>query len=252
MVKTLELLRHRAHRDLTGRFVVEGERFVARALDGGWPIERLVVSERARERTLLRVARERGVPITRLPASEFDSVLHTPGVKIAAILRQRWSSLPEKKGRLWVAIESNRSPGNLGALLRTMEAAGAHGIILLSEDCDPFDPVALRGSMGSLFAQALVRTRYPCFARWVRRRRVTVIGTAVDGSRDYRAQSYRGPVVLMAGHERHGLSPQQEAYCDRFVHIPMHGALDSLNLVVATSLVLYEARNQRHPSRQRR
>jgi TrmH family RNA methyltransferase len=145
----------------------------------------------------------------------------------------------------WIMLETVRSPGNLGTILRTSEAVGGSGLILLGNAVDPYDPATVRATMGSLFSQRLVCTTPEEFHSWRGRQRCALIGTMPSASIDYQALDYRGPLVLLMGDERKGLSPDLQAICDVVVRIPMVGGADSLNLSIAASLMLYEDFNQR-------
>ena len=150
----------------------------------------------------------------------------------------------------WIALETIRSPGNLGTILRTCEAVGAAGLILLRPRgavIDPHDPDVVRASLGAVLSRRLVRATPSELRGWARRSDCVVVGATPKGSHDYRAVSYRRPVVLMLGDERKGLSPRQQALCDVTVRIPMAGRGDSLNVAVAAGVLLYEVQNQRHP-----
>jgi TrmH family RNA methyltransferase len=122
---------------------------------------------------------------------------------------------------------------------------GAAGAILLGPTTDPYDPAALRASMGAIFSQRLVRATFDEFAAWKRGAPYAVAGTSGAAPHEYRAVAYPRPLVLLMGSEREGLSPQQQALCDLLVSIPMVGRSDSLNLAVATGVVLYEIFQQR-------
>jgi TrmH family RNA methyltransferase len=121
---------------------------------------------------------------------------------------------------------------------------GGAGLLLLGDSADPYDPGAVRASMGALFALRLARATFDEFAAWKRQRACTVVGTSDAAAQDYRAVAYRPPLVLLMGSERQGLSPDQQALCDAVVSIPMVGRSDSLNLAVATGVMLYEIFNQ--------
>jgi TrmH family RNA methyltransferase len=110
---------------------------------------------------------------------------------------------------------------------------------------DPYDPASVRASMGALFSQRFVRTTAEELFAWTRRHHCLLAGTSPAGAADYRAVSYRPPTVLFMGSERKGLPPEHQARCDAVVRIPMVGSSDSLNLAVATSVMLYEIFNQR-------
>ncbi len=110
------------------------------------------------------------------------------------------------------------------------------------------DPTALRASTGAVFTRRLVRADWVSFAAWARREGATVVGAAAGAETPYRGADYGSRSVVLMGSEREGLSPEQREFCDRTVAIPMLGTADSLNLAVATALVLYELVAQRETS----
>jgi TrmH family RNA methyltransferase len=253
-------LRERAIRDRDGLVYVEGVRFLATALDAGVPVEAVIVAparlESALGHTLAARLRRRGVPELRLDNAAFASLsLLDEPQGIGAVVRQRWSHLDaadaDDRDGLWIALDVLHKPGNLGSLLRTCDAVNARGLILLGRTIDPYDPTVVRATMGSIFAQRLVRATPTALRRWNRYGAHVIVGAGLDGSRDYRAVSYRRPVVLMLGGERKGLSATQAALCDVIVRIPMQGRCDSLNLAAAGAVMLYEIFGQRHPVRRR-
>lgn len=175
---------------------------------------------------------------------------------VMLVLRQHWRSLPAvaTDDDLWLGVETVRSSGNLGTLLRSAHAAGATGLIVFDRSeagtpkgVDPYEPSAVRASMGSLFAHRMHRTTHREFRRWATDQGVRTIGASGEAAADYRSVSYHGPTVLMLGDERTGLTDGQRGSCNEFAKIPMAGYLDSLNLAMAGTLMLYAAFNDRHP-----
>ena len=140
----------------------------------------------------------------------------------------------------WVVLEDVGSPGNLGSILRTCDAVGVAGVILLGATADPHDPEAVRGSMGAVFSQQVVRTSLEGLIRWKRQIEIPMIGTSDAAPVDYRTADYAPPLLLCLGGEQHGLSDALMAACDTVVRIPMAGRADSLNLAVAAGVMLYE------------
>ncbi len=162
---------------------------------------------------------------------------------IGAIVRQHWSRLHQaspRGGLCWLAVTRVRSPGNLGSLLRTSAAVGGAGLIVIGRDTDPFDPAVVRASMGAVFQQRIIRCGRRAFEHWVRRHRALVVGASPHADQPYHRMRYRRPAVLLLGEERRGLSEVQRELCGATVRIPMVGDVDSLNLAVAGSLMLYE------------
>jgi TrmH family RNA methyltransferase len=257
-IKQIRALRSRKHRESTGLFFIEGARLLAEAVQTGAAIEALVVapdlltSPFGREIACsLELAGVRRLEVT---PEVFDSLaLRDSARGIGAVVRQRWQPL-EAVGlsdrRCWIAVDAIQNPGNLGTILRTSAAVGGAGVILIGETTDPYDPSAVRATLGALFSQRLVRSTFAEFADWKRRRGYPVVGTSPSAPTDYKQVTYRPPPVLLMGGERSGLSPEQQALCDLVVRIQMIGRCDSLNLGVATSLLLYEIFNQQRAAAQ--
>ena len=144
-------------------------------------------------------------------------------------------------------LDTVRSPGNLGTILRTGDAVGSAGVILIGDSIDPYAPRVVRATMGAIFRQRFVRTTIPAFQAWRKHsgNECLWVATSPHATDEYRDLHYRAPTVLWMGGERQGLAPDAQALCDRTVRIPMVGAADSLNLAIATSVMLYEVFHQR-------
>lgn len=248
-IKQLRALRLRKERAAQGRFLIEGIRIAAEAVQTGAPIESLVVAPElltsSFAQQLVAEQLSAGVPCQPVSAKVFASLSGKDGPQgLAAVVRQRWEQLAGVRPAaddLWVALDSPQDPGNLGTIMRTADAVGARGLILVGPSADPFDPGAIRASMGSLFALRLVETDLVGFLAWRRSTGVTLVGTSGAAVCQYRDLRYPRPLVLLSGSERQGLPEQLLTACDHLVRIPMVGRCDSLNLAVATSIVLYAA-----------
>ncbi len=253
VIKRMRRLQSREERERTGLFFVEGIRFVAAAVQTGAHVEQLVVAPRLLVnpfgRDLAGGLRRAGVPCLDVPPPVFHSIALADAPQgIAAVVRQRWQKLARVQpagGLCWLAFDAVQSPGNLGTILRTADAVGAAGAIFLGGAADPYDPATVRASMGSLFRQQFVRATPGQLAAWKQRHGCLLVGASPLATVEYRAVTYRRPLVLLMGWERKGLSAQQQALCDVTVRIPMVGSNDSLNLAVATAVMLYEVFNQR-------
>ncbi|MDP9378947.1 MAG: RNA methyltransferase [Chloroflexota bacterium] len=251
-VKQIRQLRTRKERERTGTFYVEGIRIVAQAALSGAEIEACVISpgllasEYAWE--IVRDLRAKNVPVLELSPEAFGSISFKENLQgMGAVVRAQTERLEdvEISDTLgWVTLDHVGNPGNLGAILRTSDAVGCAGVVMLGDTTDPYHPAALRASMGAVFAQRLVRAEFDEFLRWKQEHGHTVVGTSGDAEKEYRDVSYPRPVLVLMGSERMGLSAEQQAMCDLTVRIPMVGTGDSLNLAVATSVVLYEAFHQ--------
>jgi RNA methyltransferase, TrmH family len=247
-VKQIRALRQRKEREASGLCFVEGIRQVAEALQSGAEVARLVVAPEllssAYARELVAEHAARGAPLLELSADLFAGLSQKDGPQgLAAVVHQRWAELESVRVEAapgWVALVEPADPGNLGTIVRTIDAAGAAGLILIGPSADPYDPAALRASMGAAFAVPLVRCAWDAFAAWKARAGVFLLGTS-DSARDpFQQARYPQPLVLLMGSERQGLSDAQQALCDQVVAIPMRGRADSLNLAVATGVMLYE------------
>ena len=251
-IKAIRALGSRKERERTGLFFVEGVHLVAAAVQLRAGIETLVVAPELLVsrpgRELVRAQQQRGVPCLEVTAEVFQGLAVkeiTQG--IGAVVRQCWEELARVRPageHCWVALDAVQYPGNLGTILRTCDAIGGAGVILLGHTTDPYDPAAVRASLGAIFSQRLVRTSFAEFADWKRQHGCQVVGTSPSASTDYQGIAYRRPLVLLMGSEPRGLSREHQALCDVVVTIPMIGHGDSLNLSVATSIVLYEIFNQ--------
>lgn len=253
-VRDIRSLQRRKERDSRGLAYVEGIRTVLGALESDLGDVALLIvapdlltSDHALE--AIKAAEQRRIERLDVSPEVFKTLSNRDGPQgLAAVVRQRWLSLRSlelEDGDIWIALTAVADPGNLGTILRTADAAGASGIILLENSTDPWAHSAMRASTGAIFTRHLVRAEWPAFIAWAREQSVTVVGATDDAESSYRDADYGSRTVLLMGSEREGLSAQQREACDRLVAIPMHGQVDSLNLGVAASLVLYEVLHQR-------
>lgn len=252
-VKQYRKLRERKERLKTGLFTIEGLRIVAEAVEQQAEIEtvffapELLISDFAGD--LLAILNNSGAEMVEVSASVFQGISMKDGPQgLAAVVHQRWMELEKVRlvpGKNWTVLESIQNPGNLGTIMRTQDAVGAAGLILLDQSTDPYDPAAMRGSMGAVFTQQLVKTSFSEFADWKRQRGYYMVGTSDAAETDYLDVQYPDLMLLLMGSERQGLTGEHIALCDEMVSIPMAGQNDSLNLAVATGVMLYEIFNQR-------
>lgn len=253
LVKHIRKLRERKEREVSGLFYVEGLRIVAELAEKAGQIETLLVCPELLSggfgRELLSKLIAGGVPVVNFSPAVFESFSLKDGPQgMAALAHQKWTPLEQvnpQVGECWVVLEAVADPGNLGTILRTLDAVGGQGVILLEQSTDPYDPTAIRASMGAVFAQHLVKTTLAQFSDWARAANWHIVGTSDAAVVDYHHTQYPGPFILMMGSERHGLSSQAMELCDQMVSIPMLGRGDSLNLAVATAVVLYEWLNKK-------
>lgn len=247
-VKAVRALHLRKERDETGLFVAEGLKNVTEGVELGHAPQILMYGRDA-DHPLLKKA----IQATLAARGEVIEVTQDILAKVSrrdnpqavvGVFRQTFRALNEidpKSAPCWVALHRVRDPGNLGAIVRTADAAGCGGVILVGECCDPFAVEAVRATMGSIFAVPLSRATEAEFAAWRERWPGSVVGTLLSASVDHRTADYRAPSLILMGNEQQGLPPDMAALCDVAVKIPMRGRADSLNLSVATGIMIYAA-----------
>ena len=257
-IKWLRKLRERKFRQESGCFYAEGLRLMVEASRQGAKIETLIVSPElltsAIGLELVEEQRRQGTEVIEVTADIFQSfALKDAPVGLAGVNRQQWLSLEEVDpgaDDTWVALDEVADPGNLGTILRTHDAVGGKGVILLGHATDPYDPSAARASMGALFSQKLVKASFEEFSAWKQRLNIPLVGTSDSARVDYQEIHYPSPLVLLMGSERQGLAEQHILLCDTVVRIPLVGTSDSLNLAVAAAVMLYEIFNQRRKTKE--
>lgn len=251
IIKDIKALALKKFRDQTGTFMAEGQKLVIDALEQGWDIRTLVFAKNVRNRPDIEKLAARTVAMGGLVLEVSEKVLGSitrrdnPQMAVG-VFAQRFVSLKDIRASgsdVWIALDRVRDPGNLGTIIRTADAVGAKGVILVGETTDPFAIETVRATMGSVFAVPVARATETEFLAWRKGWPGLVAGTHLKGSVDYRTVDFAGkPILLMMGNEQQGLPESLVVACDRIVRIPQAGRADSLNLAVATAVMLYEVR----------
>ena len=248
-VKAVRALHLRKERDESGLFVAEGLKIVTDAVELGQAPKILMYGREADGHPLLKKA----VEATRRAGGEVIEVTQDILAKVSrrdnpqavvGVFRQMFTdltALDPAAAPCFVALHRVRDPGNLGTIVRTADAAGCGAVILVGECCDPFSVEAVRATMGSIFAVPLVKATEAEFAGWRTGWPGSVIGTLLSATVDHRSAQYVKPSIVLMGNEQQGLTPEMAALCDVNVKIPMRGRADSLNLSVATGIMIYAA-----------
>ncbi len=245
LIKMLKALHAKKGRAETGLFLAEGARLALEAADlGAWPEILLfcpAALERDPVRRLLGAAEQRGARLVETSEAILSQIAKrdNPQTVIGAY-RQRLAELDALEGATIVALDGVRDPGNLGTIIRTADSVGAGGVVLVGETCDPFSVEAVRATMGSIFAMPLARASLDALVRYKNRRGAALIGASLKGAQMDVQEPLPERVILFMGNEQSGLNAEMEASCDRLVKLPMRGRADSLNLAVATAVVLYD------------
>ena len=252
LIKRVRSLREKKHRRREGLFLAEGLRILTEAREEGVLPELLFLA-----------AGEDSHPLARALADAVDIaggevIETTPGIiakisgkdnpqTVIGVYADRTAALTDidrNSADIWIVAQALRDPGNLGTILRTGDAVGAGGLILVDDCVDPFSVESVRASMGALFTQKIVQCRWGEFLPWLRAGPGTLIGASLKTQTDYQQPAYSPPAFLLVGNEAQGLPTGYEAECDLLVKIPMLGKADSLNAAVATAVMAYEIRNQ--------
>jgi TrmH family RNA methyltransferase len=237
-VKLIRSLHEKKYRQESGLFLAEGRKVLERARGKGWAAEYLVLRDGELPKGLdgLRIL----IVSDRVMAS-LSNQANPPDV--IGVFRQRMAEdMPvPMRSDVWVGLDTIRDPGNLGTIIRTADAVGAAGVILIGQACDPWSPECVRATMGSIFAMPLVKMSEEGFAQAAASWPGEIVATRMAAGEDYR-RSYRRPVLLLMGSEGPGLAPALARLAGTSVRIPMPGGAESLNVAIATALMLYEIR----------
>lgn len=249
----LRSLERKKGRNETGLFLTEGARLIEQALKAGWEIDTLVISNSGAELDFVqglaqRIA-ESGASVLQVPDRLAGSIARkdNPQSVIAAVKQRPFDlgALDQGNERLWIGLYECRDPGNLGTILRTADCAGAAGVILIEQCCDPYSLEAVRASMGSLFDVKVAKADFETFKMWCRAAGLTTVAASVNGTGSHVDIDFKRPSLILMGNEQRGLPEDVEAQCDTLCLIPMRGGADSLNLAQATAIMLYEGWRQR-------
>jgi len=248
-VKAVRALHQRKDRDETGLFVAEGLKIITEAVELGHAPQILMYGQDAQGHPLLRqainAARSCGGEIIEVTQDILAKVSRRDNPQaVVGVFRQVFTPIQDLKpdsASAFVALHRVRDPGNLGTIIRTADAAGCGAVILVGECCDPYSVEAARATMGSIFAVPIVKVTESDFTAWRKSWPGSVIGTLLTATVTHSDATYAKPALILMGNEQQGLTPDLAALCDVNVKIPMRGRADSLNLSVATGVMIYAA-----------
>jgi TrmH family RNA methyltransferase len=256
------LLSQRKLRDTYGLFVVEGIHHVGEACAANTGVEYIcyapdiLTSDFALQ--LVEKQSGLGIPCYAVEKETFTHLASKDNPQgILAVVRQpriQLDSLTAENLKWGVALVAPQDPGNIGSILRTIDAVGASGLLLLDDPAnnqfcaDPFHPSSVRAGMGAIFWYPIISATFTSFTLWVREHSYHIYGTSAHAAEDYRTlERYELPLILLMGSERQGLTTEQSVVCDEMVRIPMQGRVTSLNLAIATGILLYAISNKIRP-----
>ncbi|MCW3848750.1 RNA methyltransferase [Sphingomonas sp. LB-2] len=252
LIKRVRNLRDKKHRREEGLFLAEGLRILTEAREAGRLPQYLFfaadMAGHALVKALVTATEAAGGEAIETNADILSKLSgkDNPGAVVGVYpeFAVQLEALDRSSAAIWLVAERLRDPGNLGTILRTADAVGAGGLILVDECVDPFSVEAVRASMGALFTVPVVRASWAEFRDWLREGPGQLVGLSLDTKSDYRAARYAAPTFLLTGNEAQGMPDYMAAECDLLVKIPMLGKADSLNAAVATAVMAYEVLNQ--------
>ena len=249
LVKQIRSLHQNKGRQETGLFLVEGIHHVGEAIEAGWDLEILVYAPdlltSAFAHRLVEEQSRRGVRCVALARDLFAAIAEKDNPQgLLAIVRQRRLALENMTPgnfAFGAAVISPQDPGNVGTILRTLDAVGADGLFLLEGGVELYHPSVVRASMGTLFWKPVVQVSFVEFEQWRRKNGYLLVGSSAHAGTGYREFQWGNkPTILLLGNEQKGLSPEQAAACDAIISMPMQGRVSSLNLAVAAGVLLYK------------
>ena len=249
-VKRLRSLREKKARRAEGLFLAEGLRIIAEARDSGRLPEIIAFSAEGGRHPLaaeiIAATEAKGGEAIETDPDILSKMSgkDNPQMLVAAFRQQSVNLTDIDRGSapLWLVAQALRDPGNIGTILRTGDAVGAGGLILVDDSADPFSVEAVRASMGAIFTQAVVQARWPDFLAWLRSGPGQLVGTSLKATHDYLDATYLAPCLLLIGNEQQGLPADYEKECDLLVKIPMAGRADSLNAAMAAAVMAFQVK----------
>ncbi|WP_245944028.1 TrmH family RNA methyltransferase [Acuticoccus kandeliae] len=246
IIKAARALHQRKARAESGLFLAEGHKLILDALEVGWKPEMIIALEPDGDTPVAQLAakvRAMGGDVIFTNAAVMEKLARRDNPQtVMGVFEQHLAPLDTMRAGTIVALEGPRDPGNVGTIIRTADAVGASGIVLIGNAADPFGVEAVRATMGSLFHMPIAKTDMAGFEAFLDRWPGAVIGTHLGGATDIRSLKPREPQILLMGTEQSGLTDALAGRCTDLVKIPMAGKADSFNLAIATAIALYEIR----------
>jgi len=249
-VKQLMALERPRERKASGLFVVEGVREVSLCLRSGYEVRWVFVCPDIYSEDAAYPIPLDGLDVTHVSAEVFDRVAYRGGTGgIIAVAVQRnlgLADLPSDGNPLFVVLEKVEKPGNIGAVLRTADAAGVSAVIVCDPATDLFNPNVIRSGLGCLFTVPTIVTDTQQLQTWLRENKVRSCAAALTPDAvTYHTVDMSGPTAIVLGSEADGLSDAWLSGADVRMVIPMRGSIDSMNVSNAAAVLVFEALRQR-------
>ena len=247
LIKQARALRQKKARRESGMFLVEGIHHVGEVAEAGWDIESIIYAPDLLTSSFAHDLISRiNINLQPVTPQVMDSLTDKENPQgILAVVRQKQTRVDEltNLSRV-VALVSPQDPGNVGTILRTMDAIQADALFVLDGGVELYNPSVVRASMGALFWMPIIQASFGEFVHWAKKNDLSLFGTSAHGTVDYRTLSSEQPWALVLGNEQKGLSDEQLRICSKVVSLPMKGRVSSLNLSVAAGVLLYQLANQ--------
>ena len=254
IIKSIKALNLKKNRDAESVFLAEGLKLITDAVEGGWRLKTLIFatsfSGNDQLQQIAATARNRGCDILEVSEKVLASITRRDNPQmVVGVVEQEWHSPGDvfnANSGIWIALDRVRDPGNLGTIVRTADALGVEGVLLIDQTTDPYSMEAVRATMGSIFHIKLSRTDETGFKEICKAWQGQVVGTHLSAKQDFRQITYhQDAVILLMGNEQQGLPESLVSLCDDLAYIPMVGKADSLNLAISTGIMLYEIQREK-------
>lgn len=249
-IKSLLALEKPRERRKQGLFVIEGHREIRLALEAGYKIGNLFFCEEIISRQALDALQTENKLLIPVSPEVFEKIaVRESSGGVLAVAEQKINTLDKIKltpNPLIVVLEGVEKPGNLGAILRTADAAGADAVIVCDPQTDFYNPNVIRSSIGCVFTRQIASATSSETIDWLRKNKVRILCTYLKASKPYHQEDYAGATAIVMGTEAVGLTDQWVNASDANIIIPMSGSIDSMNVSTATAVVVFEAKRQRN------
>ena len=235
-------------------FVLEGARELTMALEGGYTPQALFYLPQIIPNPCQRFHLPQPFPCYPVSSAVYKKIAYRESTEgVVAMMHQKnldLSSLQIPSNPLILIIESAEKPGNIGAMLRTADAAQVDAVLVCDPFCDLYNPNLIRASLGALFTLQVVTCSSVEAVSWLQQNEIHIYPALLGGSNHYHCQDYRSGSALVVGSESKGLSPVWRGAECTAIKIPMRGAVDSLNVSVSAAILIFEAIRQREAGKQ--
>ena len=252
LVKQLAQLKEKSReRKKSGLFLIEGEREISLALKGGYDIESILYYPELFDLEQLNDLTTKQINSIEVSKDVYQKLAHRDTTEgVLAIAKSKTHSIQDLKltanNPLILVAEAPEKPGNIGAILRTADAANVHAVIIANPKTDLYNPNIIRSSVGCLFTNKLVTGTTSEIIEFLKENNINIYCAALQASVDYHTQDFTKPTAIVVGTEATGLSNDWLENATQNIIIPMQGEIDSMNVSVAAGILIFEAKRQRN------